>query len=173
MRQLECDIWTRPADAICITTNGIVKQNGQCVMGRGIALGASRRYYGIATLLGKKISKKGNRVHLLTKQVEDALPYLKLPRKEGSLIVGVPWHIISFPVKHHWREKADLKLIKESCSQLRKLLDKLPIEELLLPRPGCGNGGLKWKKVKPVLQEYFGHDDRVIVVTNSSKKEKD
>jgi hypothetical protein len=32
-------------DSLCITTNGYVKNNGACVMGRGIALTAARKYF--------------------------------------------------------------------------------------------------------------------------------
>lgn len=171
MKTETLDLWVAQADAICITTNGHVKANGQAVMGRGTAKGASQRFYGIQTLLGTKISKRGNRVHRLTRTKEE-IPYLKLPRKHEKLVVGVPWHIVSFPVKVHWKDKADLKLIKASCIQLKKLVDKMGWERVLLPRPGCGNGQLKWKQVKPVVKDILGYDDRIVVVTNGSEEEK-
>lgn len=172
MKTATLDIWLEPADAICITTNGHVKKNGQAVMGRGTALGAAQRYYGIQALLGTKISKKGNRVHRLTRK-NAQLPYLKLARKNGPLLTPTPWHIVSFPVKHDWKDDADLKLIKSSCSQLKKLIDKMGWEKVLLPRPGCGNGNLSWKKVKSVVKDVLGYDDRIVVVTNGKpNKEK-
>jgi hypothetical protein len=37
------------------------------------------------------------------------------------------------------------------------------LENVLVPRPGCGNGQLDWEDVKPILLDHF--DDRFIVVT--------
>ena len=104
------------------------------------------------------------RCHVLTHK-DEHVPYLKLPRQKDSLITPVPWHIVSFPVKNHWKEDADLKLIEMSCRQLKKMVDKLGWEVVLLPRPGCGLGNLSWKKkVKPIMKKYFGYDDRIVLV---------
>ncbi len=40
------DIWEIPGDARVITTNGVVRKDGACVMGRGVALQAKMRYPG-------------------------------------------------------------------------------------------------------------------------------
>ena len=37
MKEIRGDLFTQEADTICITTNGFVKANGECVMGRGCA----------------------------------------------------------------------------------------------------------------------------------------
>ena len=43
------------------------------------------------------------------------------------------------------------------------LSDENGYNKVLLPRPGCGHGGLNWERdVKPLLQERL--DDRFIVV---------
>lgn len=165
MKTKRCDMFLEPADAIVLTTNGTTKKNGDAVMGRGVALQAARSWYGLQKLLGKKIAAKGNRVRLLTK-TNAALPYLSLPRKNDPLIVAVPWHIVSFPVKHNWYDKADLELIETSCKQLKKLVERKGWKRILLPRPGCGNGSLSWKKeVRKVVKRYFGNSDQVVVVT--------
>ena len=49
-------------DAVCITTNGFVKSNGQCVMGRGCAKTASERFPDLPSRLGSYINRYGNRV---------------------------------------------------------------------------------------------------------------
>jgi hypothetical protein len=155
------------ADAICLTTNGATTNTGLAIMGRGNALHATRCWYGIKELLGQKIKRKGNRVQLLTRR-NGELPYLRLPRKNGDhLDVATPWHVVSFPVKDHWKNDANKDLIRQSCSQLKKLASKLGWETVLLPRPGCGNGNLNWKKdVRPILKAAFKGDSRFVIVTN-------
>jgi len=68
-------------------------------------------------------------------------------------------------VKHHWRERADLILIERSARELvdfvTDLWERGPAT-ICLVRPGCGNGGLDWKDVRPVLAPLL--DDRFMVV---------
>lgn len=147
MREIRGDIFklleTNNFDGFCITTNGFVKSNGECVMGRGIALTCKQMFPNIARNLGSLIRMHGNHVH-------------KLGMYNSSTI-------FSFPVKHNWWEAADIKLIERSCVELTQMLDKLHLESVLLPRPGCGNGRLNWNDVKPVIAKLL--DDRVIVAT--------
>ena len=42
MREVVGNLWTYPADIRVITTNGTVKNDGTCVMGRGCAAEAKR-----------------------------------------------------------------------------------------------------------------------------------
>lgn len=51
------DIFALPKhhmEAVCITTNGIVKKNGCAVMGAGIAKEANMRFSGLARNLGNR-----------------------------------------------------------------------------------------------------------------------
>jgi hypothetical protein len=140
------NIWHMPGDAICITTNGFVKKNGEAVMGAGIAKEANNFYPGLAKALGEFICIGGNRVH--------------------PLYFDNTWEqlILSFPVKHNWWEKADMELIRKSCQELIEYLDVTkPLQNVLLPRPGCGNGKLQWKDVKREIKPLL--DDRITVVT--------
>jgi hypothetical protein len=124
-----------------ITSNGYVKKNGCAVMGRGIAKEASTKFPELAATLGWMLRLSGNQVHFL-----------------GAF--GDYW-LHSFPVKHNWWEKADPELIKESVKELQKVIwDK--DAKLFIPRPGCGNGGLLWEDVKPLLE---GLDDRFRIVS--------
>jgi hypothetical protein len=126
MQQLHVDLWTQAeqADALCVTTNGMVTQAGRGVMGRGVAAQAVNRYPHIALYLGQSLTKYGN-------HVDELIP--------GGL--GFP-AVVSFPVKHHWREAADLTLIARSALELAALTDKRGWAQVVLPRPGCGNGRL-------------------------------
>lgn len=171
MKIKSCNMFIENADAIVITTNGFVKKNGEAVMGRGTARQASRLWYGIAKVLGEKINKKGNKVFLLTHELENGIRYFKLPRKDGPLLMPVPWHVVTFPVKKIWSDPADLTLIKESCIQLLDLIKEKGWKRVLLPRPGCGNGGLSWESnVRPLLKKTIGKDDHIVIVWNEEKE---
>lgn len=141
MKDSTGNLWeAKPEFIRCITTNGIVKNNGELVMGRGNALQAARKYPRLPHILGLYVKTSGNMVHYL-KEV----------------------NIISFPVKHDWRDKADIELITKSCIQLNAILDNLN-RYAVLPRPGCSNGGLDWEtEVKPVISKILS--DRVWVIT--------
>jgi hypothetical protein len=145
MLEANGDLWVLPADARCITTNGYVKADGAAVMGRGCALEARERFPGVDMLLGHRITKAGNHVHIL------------------PVDTRARWELVSFPVKHHWREKADLDLIARSCAELTELIEGEGWERVLLPRPGCGNGQLSWEgEVRPLISYLL--DDRVVVI---------
>lgn len=135
-----------------ITTNGTIKTNGRCVMGRGCAKEAKDMYPELDLGVGRYISKIGNHVGLLERLV---------PAKH---------HIGIFPVKHNWWEKADLKLIQRSAQELQAMINTMPeIAVVVMPRPGCGNGHLNWEEVKPVIEPYL--DSRFVVVTFGSQAE--
>lgn len=139
------DLWDVLADARVITTNGSVKTSGRAVMGRGCALQATQRYAFLQLTLGKAIQAHGNHVALLVEPTGDAA-------------------LCSFPVKHAWMERADLILIAQSATELRELTNAKGWLSVVLPRPGCGNGGRKWaSEVRPILQPIL--DDRFLVVT--------
>lgn len=146
MREQQTDLWTTPADAICITTNGYVKANGEAVMGRGCAKQAVERVPGVAKLLGARILAEGLHV----------APLLRIRSHP-------PCDLLAFPVKYVWSEPADLELIERSARELMVWLAVMPkVQTVLLPRPGCGNGRRTWEKVRPILEPIL--DDRVVVV---------
>lgn len=123
------DLWMMPADFRVITTNGYVKNNGEAVMGRGCAREATVLYPGIALALGNSITKYGNHVFLFRKR-----------------------KLITFPVKHHWHQEADMLLIRQSVAEFKAMIRKLPaVTRYVMVRPGCGNGRLTWEDVKPLL----------------------
>ncbi len=145
MREEYGNIWDMDGNAICITTNGFVKKNGELVMGRGIAKQASERWPWLPNTLGQLVVKHGNHVHV----VEGISHELET--------------IFTFPVKHNWFEIADIELIKRSSDELMNWVELLNYDEVLLPRPGCGNGKLDWEDVESEIEPIL--DDRIVVVT--------
>lgn len=138
MLEANGNLWESPAHWKCITTNGFVKNNGEAVMGRGCAREAAQRHPKLPKQLGSIIKNNGNHVGMFPN-----------------------YALITFPVKHHWREKADIDLIKRSCHELELIL--LAGETAYLPRPGCGNGQLNWSDVRPEIEGILS--DKVTVIT--------
>lgn len=134
MREVSGDLWSfygRETYIVLITTNGSIRKNGKGVMGRGCAAEARLKIPGIERLLGANLQTFGN-VLALT---------------DGGY--GF------FPVKHEWWQDADMELIVKSATQLEKLAqhEDFTGKTFILPRPGCGSGGLQWSQVKPLLIE--------------------
>jgi len=124
-------------DAICITTNGTIKKDGTCVMGRGIALRAKQLYPGIDKTLGRLIMDNGNKCFLLKQKTMDSNP----------------WIIYSLPTKHQYFQKSDIDFILINLSYLRNITEEDKVRNIAIPLPGCGNGGLNWKNdVLPRLE---------------------
>ena len=145
----ECgDFWTIPADLRCITTNGALRRSGNAVMGKGIALEARKRYHDIEAILGSFINKYGNHVFLLG------------------------YNLISFPTKHHWKQDSDIQLIRRSARELVCLLKDNSARRVLLTRPGCGNGNLKWSDVKVAIQDILVDNKFIVAYMDCVKYQK-
>lgn len=153
MREARGNLWTFPADARVITTNGSVRHDGRAVMGRGCAQEAMEQWPYLPAVLGDKLARFGNYVHYLG-FVQRTLDRCGAPIDATDLF--------SFPVKHLWFEKADTELILRSARELVELVGRDGFSRVVLPRPGCGNGRLQWETVGPLLAQVL--DDRFYVI---------
>lgn len=142
MIERAADLWLEPADFRVITTNGAIRRDGCAVMGRGCAREAAQRYPAFPKLLGDRLKATGNRVYFFADQT-----------------LGAPCGVFTFPVKHHWNERADMDLIAASVESFKRQL--LACARYVMPRPGCGNGQLDWRRVRPLLVDL---PDTVTVV---------
>ena len=167
MEEVCGDIWQYPADVICITTNGSVKNDGRAVMGRGVALQAKQRWPELILddILGRQLRAGDLHVSVLAavKTAEILGRRLRLDDVHGAARRELV--LLSFPVKYRWHEAADLVLIGNSAHELADLAKMCPEIVFVLPRPGCGNGRLKWEDVKPILLPIL--PDNVHVITNN------
>ena len=143
----------RDADAIVFTSNGIVRSDGQLVMGAGIAKAFNDKFYLLADEAGWRVKRDGNHVHA----------FWAMASKDRS--ISPETVIFSFPTKHHFKDKSDIVLIERSAKELVKFVDALtlrPLKRIYLPRPGVGLGQLKWEDVKKVIEPIL--DDRFVVI---------
>src|SRR5271170_3582595 len=75
-----------------------------------------------------------------------------------------PRYIINFPTKRHWRSPARMEDIKAGLSALAEEIRKRGIRSIAVPPLGCGNGGLDWENVLPVIQKALGNFQNVNVL---------
>lgn len=148
MIEIVGDLWTTRLGPIpdwrIITTNGCIKNNGEAVMGRGVALQATSRYPDLPQRLGQAIKTNGNVPALFR-----------------------DYRLLTWPVKYNFWEPADLGLIEASTHRIVAITSELRTEYrvrlfFLLVRPGCGNGGLRWEDVCPIIAPLL--DDHFVVV---------
>jgi O-acetyl-ADP-ribose deacetylase (regulator of RNase III) len=64
--------------------------------------------------------------------------------------------IVNFPTKKEWFKKSQYDYIEKGLIDLVKVIQELKIESISIPPLGCGNGGLKWKRVKVLMDKYLG-----------------
>jgi hypothetical protein len=134
--------------AICCTINTIVGADG-LVMGAGVALAFKEKYSWLPATWGSLITR-------WDKPKTYVLATPTTPHSHGQYAVG-------FPTKRDWRMPSELKLIERSAKQLRVLIEAMGWKHVLLPRPGCQNGGLRWIQVREILLPIL--DDRVTIIS--------
>ena len=104
------------------------------VMGKGIALHFKERY---PEMFADYIYRCD---HKLLKVGE---PYIY---EDSSGI-----KILNFPTKNHWRSASRLHDINSGLTYLAKHYENWGIKSLAMPPLGCGNGGLNWVEVGPLI----------------------
>jgi len=114
----------------CIPTNGIVKNNGELVMGKGVAAYAKSKMPHLPKIFGELVKEHGNFPFIINE-------------------LG----ICSFPTKEGFWEESSIELIKRSCRVLRQKVNQSEWDLIFLPRVGCGEGKLSWDIVRQILEK--------------------
>ncbi len=141
MREIVGDLWAHydAGAVVAITTHGAVSRSGRSSMRRGCARQARERFPGLDARLGALVLVYGNHVQPLGER------------------------LVSFPVEHDPYSTPELALIERSCGELLALSDRYGWGEVVVPRPGCGSGGLLWSEVRPILLRHF--DERFSIIS--------
>ncbi|MFN0070444.1 MAG: macro domain-containing protein [Chloroflexota bacterium] len=66
--------------------------------------------------------------------------------------IGNPKYIINFPTKRHWKARSLLTDISSGLDTLVEDVRRLGIRSIAVPPLGCGNGGLDWRDVEPLIR---------------------
>lgn len=69
----------------------------------------------------------------------------------GVELNGPRW-IINFPTKKDWRQPAQLEWVLSGLESLKRVIREKEIKSVAIPPLGCGNGGLKWAVVRPIIE---------------------
>ena len=66
-----------------------------------------------------------------------------------------PRFVINFPTKGHWKAGSHLADIKRGLDDLVSVIRREGIQSIAVPPLGCGNGGLDWAVVEPLIRAKF------------------
>lgn len=64
--------------------------------------------------------------------------------------------VLNFPTKVHWRNPSRLEWVEAGLAKFVSAYEQQGIREISFPRLGCGNGGLDWNDVRPLMEHYLG-----------------
>ena len=89
---------------------------------------------------------------------------------ESEDLFGPRW-IINFPTKTDWRIKTQLGWIREGMRNLVRTIQENDIRSIAVPPLGCGNGGLDWVDVKPVIVDALAEIENLdAIIYEPTKK---
>lgn len=108
------------------------------VMGKGIALEFKKRFPTMYADYAARCKRK---------EVALGQPYLYRGKK--------PPYILNFPTKDHWHSASKLDDIEMGLQFLIDHYTEWGITSIAVPALGCGEGGLNWQLVGPMLYRYL------------------
>lgn len=128
---LKGDIFSSPAQVLVNTVNTVG------VMGKGVALEFKKRYPEMFKSYERVCDKKQLEV--------------------GKLMLwkGAEKWVLMFPTKKHWRNPSKMEYIEAGLKKFTDTYIEKGITSIAFPRLGCGNGGLDWEEVRPLMERYL------------------
>lgn len=144
----EGDLLTADAEALVNTVNTVG------VMGKGVALHFKHAF------------PENYAAYRRACKAEKVVPGRMFVFEPGQL-TG-PRLIINFPTKRHWKGKARIEDIEAGLADLVAVLRRFEIRSVAIPPLGCGNGGLLWSAVRPLIESALAAvDTRVLLYAPS------
>ncbi|MCL6283630.1 macro domain-containing protein [Ruegeria sp. 2012CJ41-6] len=106
----------------------------------------------------------------------DMFAEYKILCKQGELAPGSSWlwkgvdqWVLNFATKKHWRNPSKIEYIHDGLVEFRRTYEAMGIREIAFPRLGCGNGGLDWEVVRPLMVDLL-HDLPITVYIHDFEK---
>lgn len=138
------DLLAAEAEALVNTVNTVG------VMGKGVALQF------------KKAFPDNFKAYQRACKAHEVVPGKMFVFETGQL--AGPRLIINFPTKRHWKGKARIGDVAAGLADLVDVLRQFGVESVALPPLGCGNGGLDWSDVQPMIETALtAVDTRVLL----------
>ena len=133
--EVQADLFSIPDQEALVNTVNCVG-----VMGKGIALEFKKRYPYMfleycSVCRNRHLAPGGVYAHVISE-------------------VDNPQVIYSMATKDHWRQPSKLVWVMSGLNRLAEKLEASTIRSITMPRPGCGNGGLDWKYVRPAVVDF-------------------
>lgn len=130
------DMFEAPTEAIVNTVNCVG------VMGKGVALEFKRRWPDNFKAYKRLCDdKKLSPGHMFVFDNNDFLDE------------GKHRYLINFPTKQHWRSRSKIEYVKDGLVDFIDQIRELGIKSVAVPPLGCGNGGLDWTDVRPLIEQ--------------------
>lgn len=156
IRTKQGDMFSEPVEALVNTVNCVG------VMGKGVALEFKKRwpsnFKAYRNLCDQKKLKPGQMFVFDTKELFPT---------EG------PRYLINFPTKAHWRSKSKIEYIEDGLESLLEVIHEYKISSIAIPPLGCGNGGLNWSDVRPLIEAKLSSLQDVDIVLFAPKHSSD
>jgi len=130
------DMFEEPTEAIVNTVNCVG------VMGKGVALEFKRRWP--ANFKAYKQLCDDKKLAPGTVFVFDNSDFLSESKHR---------FLLNFPTKKHWRARSKIEYVEDGLKDLVSKIREYGITSVALPPLGCGNGGLDWEDVRPLIEE--------------------
>ena len=151
IRMTQGDLLEAKVDALVNTVNTVG------VLGKGIALMFKERFPANFRAYARAC-----------KSGELGIGRMFVTRNEE--LFGPAW-IINFPTKTEWRRNSRLEWIELGLKDLVRTIEKERIRSIAIPPLGCGNGGLDWSEVRPLIQAALGRIDDLEAVIYEPTRE--
>ena len=132
MRFTQGNLLEAPVEAVVNTVNTVG------VMGKGIALMFKERF--AENYKAYAAACKAGEVRVGSMFVT-----------AGVELDGPRW-IINFPTKKDWKHPTRLEWVQSGLKALREVIIEKQIGSIAIPPLGCGNGGLDWSVVRPMIE---------------------
>jgi len=156
------------SDALCITTNCTIMDNGENPMG-AMAGAAARRWNKLPSIYGSLLQVVGNVPVVLgwaLKKNETVFDSVFNCQNFDTKLINMSEYwcaIVAYPTMVEFGAPASLDLVVRSANLLVEMADRFGWKRIVQGRPGCGVGGLDWgSQVRPRLQVIF--DDRFVAM---------